>query len=330
MSERRALITGISGQDGSYLCELLLEKDYEVHGTTRSLDGPTIQRFASLVGEDVKSRVHLHQLTDMDKQHVHSLVQEVQPSEVYHLAGQSHVGRSFAEPFETVQSNVVSSLAILDACRELNRSHTVRIYQACSSEMFGAPLSFPQDEQTPFHPRSPYGCSKVCAYHLAVNYREAYDLYTSNGILFNHESPRRPETYVTRKITMGVARIMHGLQDKLVLGSLDVGRDWGFSKEYVDAMWRMLQQDVPSDYVIASNRWNTLATFLAAAFEPAGLDWNDYVTTDPAFVRPAEVGRLQGDYSKAQSDLGWSPQTQLPELAKLMVQHDFEMIAAQR
>ncbi|MEO1995999.1 MAG: GDP-mannose 4,6-dehydratase, partial [Planctomycetaceae bacterium] len=296
------------------------------HGTTRRLNGASVQRFMSLIGEDLASRVRLHQLTDMDKDQVHDLIQRVRPHEVYHLGGQSHVGTSFEQPFETVQSNVVSSLSILDACRELNRSQTVRIYQACSSEMFGAPVTFPQDETTPFHPRSPYGCSKVCSYHLAVNYREAYDLFASNGILFNHESPRRPEAYVTRKITMGVARIMHGLQDKLVLGSLDVGRDWGFAREYVDAMWRMLQQDEPSDYVIASNCWNSLSTFLEAAFEPSGLNWSDYVTTDPSFVRPAEVSRLQGDYSKAESDLGWHPQTQLTDLAKLMVQHDFNLI----
>jgi len=326
VSRKRALITGITGQDGAYLSELLLGKDYELHGTTRCLNGASVQRFLSFIGPDLGSRVQLHELTNMDKARVQELIQRVRPAEVYHLAGQSHVGHSFEQPFETVQSNVLSSLAILEACRELNRSQSIRVYQACSSEMFGAPVTFPQDESTPFHPRSPYGCSKVCSYHLAVNYREAYDLFASNGILFNHESPRRPDSYVTRKITMGVARIMHGLQDKLVLGSLDVGRDWGFAKEYVDAMWRMLQQDEPSDYVIASNRWNSLSSFLEAAFEPAGLKWRDYVTTDSALVRPVEVSRLQGDYSKAERELGWSPKTQFNELAQLMVLSDLERI----
>jgi GDPmannose 4,6-dehydratase len=251
----------------------------------------------------------------------------VQPHEVYHLGAQSHVGRSFELSFETLEANARGTLSVLEGARRLSDELRVRVYQASSSEMFGVPREYPQTEQTPFRPRNPYACSKVYGFHQAVCFRDAYQMFVCNGILYNHESPRRPAHYVTRKITRAAARIAAGLEKDVVLGSLEGGRDWGYAPEYVDAMWRMLQRPEPGDYVIATNQWHSLPQLLEAAFSQVNLNWQEHVRTDARLSRPAEAGRLQGDYSKAQAELGWKPQTDFAALIGLMVESDREQAA---
>ena len=250
---------------------------------------------------------------------------DVAPDEIYNLGAQSHVRVSFDAPAYTVQTTGIGALNVLEAARQLNKNHPVRVYQASSSEMFGDVLQSPQNETTPFQPQSPYACAKVYAFHQTVNYRKAYDLFACNGILFNHESPRRGETFVTRKITRAATRIKLGLQDKLFLGNLDVKRDWGYAKDYVEGMWRMLNHDKPDDYVLATGESRTIRQFLDYAFEHLDLDWNKHVEIDPRYFRPTEVSLLQGDYSKAKRVLGWEPTVSCQELATLMVEHDLDL-----
>jgi GDPmannose 4,6-dehydratase len=323
---RSALITGITGQDGSYLAELLLEKGYLVHGIVRRSSSFSTGRIDHLykdVHEQPRLRLHYGDLTD--GQALTNLVQEIEPDEIYNLGAQSHVRVSFDQPVYTLMSDGVGALNVLEAARLLNKRKPVRVYQASSSEMYGKVLETPQTETTPFNPQSPYACAKVYAFFQTVNYRRSYDLFACNGILFNHESPRRGETFVTRKITRAATRIKVGLQKKLYLGNLDAKRDWGFAKDYVDAMWRMLQQDVPEDFVIATGETHTIRAFLDLVFEQLDLDWEDYVEIDPRYFRPAEVDLLLGDASKAQQKLGWTPATDVRELARLMVEHDLEL-----
>lgn len=331
-SSRRALITGITGQDGSYLAELLLSKGYEVHGLVRRTSGSNTARLDHL-GHDPHepgTRLFLHYGDLADGQGLTKVILETQPDEIYNLAAQSHVRVSFDAPLYTQDITGSGALRVLEAARQLNDIKPVRVYQASSSEMFGSTTEVPQSEATPFHPRSPYGCAKVFAYHQTVNYREAYNLFACNGILFNHESPRRGETFVTRKITRAVGRIREGLQDKLFLGNLDARRDWGFAKEYVAAMWQMLQQDHPDDFVIATGETHSIREFLEVAFQHVGLAWQDYVEIDPDYCRPTEVSLLLGDSTKAHDILGWTPQTTFNELVRLMVESDCELAVAER
>jgi GDPmannose 4,6-dehydratase len=259
-----------------------------------------------------------------------NLVLDVEPDEIYNLAAQSHVRVSFDNPLYTVDVTADGALRVLEAARQLNKRKSVRVYQASSSEMFGDVREVPQTEATPFYPRSPYACAKVFAFHQTVNYREAYDLFACNGILFNHESPRRGETFVTRKITRAATRIKEGLQEKLYLGNLDAKRDWGYAKEYVEAMWLMLQAEEPADYVVATNETHTIREFLEVAFEHLDLPWQDHVEIDPRYFRPTEVNLLLGDYSKAKELLGWEPKTTFAELAQLMVEADWELAKEER
>jgi GDPmannose 4,6-dehydratase len=321
---RRALVTGATGQDGSYLCELLLDKGYEVVGTSRDTNSPAARRLAQILSSvrTARRKFRLVALDLSDARAVERLVSDFQPREIYNLASQSHVGQSFGSPFETLATNAGGALTLLEAARRLPPGLGARLYQASSSEMYGAAATYPQNEATPFHPRSPYACAKVCAFHLCVLYRESYGLFVSNGILFNHESPRRDDGYVTRKITRAAARIAAGLDRELTLGNLDVGRDWGYAKDYVDAMWRMLQHDRPDDFCIATNEWRRLDEFLEAAFSRVDLHWQDYVRIDPDLCRPAEVTRLQGDYSKAERELDWRPTTSFADLVGMMVDAD--------
>ena len=304
---KRALITGITGQDGSYLAEFLLNKGYEVHGIIRRASTFNTHRIEHLYvdphGPDVKLFLHYGEL--MDGSRMSALLSEIEPDEIYHLAAQSHVRVSFDEPEYTCETTGLGSIRLLEAIRQLGLE--CRFYQASSSEMFGSspPL---QNEHTPFHPRSPYGAAKLFAYWSARNYREAYGLFAVNGILFNHESPRRGETFVTRKITRAVARIHAGLEDRLWIGNIAAVRDWGYAPEYVDGMWRMLQADTPEDYVLATGVGRSVREFLALAFEQVGLDWEKYVRFDDRYRRPTEIDSLVGDASKAESRLGWKPQ----------------------
>lgn len=322
---RTALITGITGQDGSYLAELLLEKGYIVHGVVRRSSSFSTGRIDHLY-QDVheKSKLLLHYGDLTDGQALTNLVHDLEPDEIYNLGAQSHVRVSFDQPVYTLMSDGVGALNVLEAARLLNKRKPVRVYQASSSEMFGKVLETPQTETTPFNPQSPYACAKVYAYFQTVNYRRSYDLFACNGILFNHESPRRGETFVTRKITRAATRIKLGLQKKLYLGNLDAKRDWGYAKDYVDAMWRILQQEVPEDYVIATGETRTIREFLEMVFGQLELDWNEYVEVDPRYFRPAEVDLLLGDASKARKQLDWTPQTDVRELARIMVEHDLE------
>lgn len=322
---RSALITGITGQDGSYLAELLLEKGYLVHGLVRRSSSFSTGRIDHLY-QDVheKSQLLLHYGDLTDGQALTNLVHDLEPDEIYNLGAQSHVRVSFDQPVYTLMSDGVGALNVLEAARLLNKRKPVRVYQASSSEMFGKVLETPQTESTPFNPQSPYACAKVYAYFQTINYRRSYDMFACNGILFNHESPRRGETFVTRKITRAATRIKLGLQKKLYLGNLDAKRDWGYAKDYVDAMWRMLQQDVPEDYVIATGETHTIREFLEMVFGQLELDWNQYVEIDPRYFRPAEVDLLLGDASKARKQLDWTPATDVRELARLMVEHDLE------
>lgn len=323
---KTALITGITGQDGSYLAELLLEKGYEVHGIVRRSSSINTKRIDDIYEDphtpDRRLILHYGDLTDGTS--ISGIVFETEPDEIYNLGCQSHVRVSFDNPVYTLQSGALGTLAVLEAARQLNRRKEVRVYQASSSEMFGGmPGSSPQSESTPFHPRSPYACAKVFSFHQTVNYREAYDLYACNGILFNHESPRRGETFVTRKITRAATRIKEGLQEKLFLGNLSAQRDWGYAKDYVEAMWLMLQQGTAADYVIGTNETHTVEEFVTRAFDAVGLDWRKCVEIDPRYFRPSEVEVLCGDATKAREQLGWEPATSFPELVKLMVESDW-------
>ena len=319
---KKALITGITGQDGSYLSELLLAKDYEVHGIIRRSSSFNTGRIDHLYQDphinDI--RLFLHYGDIADSTNLIKLLYRIQPEEIYHLAAQSHVRVSFDIPEYTGDVTGLGTVRILEAIRETGLK--AKFYQASSSEMYGKVQEIPQRETTPFYPRSPYGAAKVYAYWLTVNYRESYGMFACNGILFNHESPRRGGTFVTRKITQAVARIKAGLQDKLYLGNLDAKRDWGYAKEYVDAIWLMLQQEQPDDYIIATEETHSVCDFLQEAFSYVGLDWRDYVETDPKYYRPAEVDLLVGDASKAKRMLGWEARTTFEDLVRLMVDAD--------
>jgi GDPmannose 4,6-dehydratase len=320
--KKKALISGITGQDGSYLAELLLGKGYEVHGIVRrvALEVPEYRlwRIKHLV-----PRLTLHCGSMESYASLFKIVEKVQPHECYHLAAQSFVSYSFEDEFSTTHSNINGTHHMLSAIQE--RAPQCRFYFAASSEMFGKVSETPQTEQTVFHPRSPYGVSKVAGFHLTRNYREAYDLHATSGILFNHESPRRGLEFVTRKVSNAVAHIKLGLTDKLSLGNLDAKRDWGYAKDYVEAMWLMLQQDVPDDYVIATGVTHSVREMVELAFKHVGLDWRDHVETDARLFRQAEVCELTGDYSKAHKTFGWEPQVSFEELIVMMVDAEFEM-----
>jgi GDPmannose 4,6-dehydratase len=323
---KKALITGITGQDGSYLAELLLSKGYEVHGIIRRASTFNTSRLEHLYTDPHtrKAALKLHYGDLSDASALARLVDRIQPNEIYNLAAQSHVRVSFDSPEYTTDITATGAVRLLEAIRETGIKP--RFYQASSSEMFGKVREIPQCETTPFYPRSPYGCAKVYAYWITVNYRESYGLFACNGILFNHESPRRGETFVTRKITRAIAHIVTGLQDKLYLGNLDAKRDWGYAQEYVEAMWLMLQQAKPDDYVVATGETHSVREFLEAAFAHAGLDWRKYVEIDPNYYRPTEVDLLVGDASKAKKQLGWEPKTKFNDLVKLMVDADMQMV----
>ncbi len=327
---RRALVTGITGQDGSYLAELLLGKGYEVHGLMRRASTFNTQRIDHLYRDphEKGARLFLHYADLADGACLARLLHELQPDEVYNLGAQSHVRASFDIPEYTGSITGLGALRLLEAAR--HAVPTARIYQASSSEMFGKAHAVPQDEQTPFHPRSPYGVAKVYAFWAGVNYRESYRMHISNGILFNHESPRRGETFVTRKITRALARIKAGLQETLYLGNLDAKRDWGYAPEYVEAMWRMLQQEEPDDYVVATGETHTVREFLDEAFTCAGLEWKKYVKIDPRYNRPAEVDLLVGNAAKAKRALGWQPRVQFKDLVRLMVDADIALLEKER
>jgi GDPmannose 4,6-dehydratase len=331
---KRALITGITGQDGSYLTELLLTKGYEVHGIIRRSSSFNTGRLDHLYQDPHESsqRLKLHYGDLADANGLSRLMQQVRPHEVYNLAAQSHVRVSFDQPVFTADVDATGVLKLLEAVRvqqELS-GETIRFYQASSSEMFGKVQEVPQKETTPFWPRSPYGCAKVFGHWITVNYRESYGMHASCGILFNHESPRRGETFVTRKITRAVGRIKLGLQRKVYLGNLDALRDWGFAGDYVEAMWLMLQQPDPDDYVIATGKMISVRQFCEIAFGLVGLDYRDFVEIDPRYFRPAEVEQLLGDMSKAQRVLNWKPRTSVEELARMMVDHDLELARRER
>ncbi|GGY95303.1 GDP-mannose 4,6-dehydratase [Streptomyces nitrosporeus] len=325
---KTALITGVTGQDGSYLSELLLEKGYTVHGLIRRSSSFNTERIDHIYQgpEEADRSFVLHHADLSDGVALVNLLRDIRPDEVYNLGAQSHVRVSFDAPLYTGDVTGLGAIRLLEAIRASGIE--TRVYQASSSEMFGASPP-PQNERTPFHPRSPYSVAKVYAYWATVNYREAYDMFAVNGILFNHESPRRGETFVTRKITRGVARIKAGLQDRLHLGNLDAVRDWGYAPEYVEAMWRMLQRDVPDDYVVATGEGVSVRRFLEYAFEHAGLDWAEHVRYDPKYERPSEVDALIGDASKAEELLGWKSEVRSRELARIMVDADVRLLADQ-
>jgi GDPmannose 4,6-dehydratase len=320
---KRALITGITGQDGSYLAELLLEKGYEVHGMVRRSSTEKFDRI-----EHLRDRIQLHQADLLDHRSLVDALRASRPDEVYNLAAMSFVAVSWIQPTLTAEFTGVGVTRILEAVREV--CPDARFYQASSSEMFGKVLETPQSESTPFYPRSPYGVAKVYGHFITVNYRESYDLFASSGILFNHESPRRGLEFVTRKITWHAAAIKAGQIDELRLGNLDARRDWGYAKDYVQAMWMMLQQDVPEDFVIATGHTHTVRECVEIAFDQAGLDWERYVVQDDAFLRPAEVDLLAGDSSKAKRQLGWEPETDFEALIRLMTDADLRALAGAR
>jgi len=324
---KKALITGITGQDGSYLAELLLAKGYEVHGVIRRSSSFNTGRINHIYQDPhvdgVRLKLHYGDLADAVQ--MVKLLYELQPDEIYNLGAQSHVKVSFDIPEYTGDVDGLGALRILEAIREAGLAKKTRFYQASSSEMFGKVQEVPQTETTPFWPRSPYGCAKVFAYWLTVNYRESYGLHASNGILFNHESPRRGETFVTRKITRAATRIKLGLQDKLYLGNLDAKRDWGFAGEYVEMMWLMLQQETPDDYVVATNETHSVRDFCEQTFGLLGLDWEKYVALDPRYERPAKVDLLIGNPEKARKQLGWEPRVRFKELVKIMVDADLKL-----
>ncbi|MEQ9406323.1 MAG: GDP-mannose 4,6-dehydratase [Fuerstiella sp.] len=324
---KKALITGITGQDGSYLAELLLEKGYEVHGVVRRSSTFGTERIDHIYRDphNIDAHLFLHYGDLTDGQSLTNLVLDVEPDEIYNLGAQSHVRVSFDQPAYTFQATGGGALNVLEAARQLNKKKTTKVYQASSSEMYGDVLETPQTELTPFRPQSPYACAKVYAFHQTVNYRESYDMFAVNGILFNHESPRRGETFVTRKITRAATRIKLGLQEKLYLGNLEAKRDWGYAKDYVEGMWRMLQHDEPDDFVLATGETQTVQRFADLVFEQLELNAADYIEIDPRYFRPAEVNLLLGDASKAKEKLGWTATTSLEELARLMVEHDLEL-----
>jgi GDPmannose 4,6-dehydratase len=322
MTERkRALITGITGQDGSYLAELLLDKGYEVHGMVRRSSTETFQRL-----ETFRDRITLHTGDVLDQRSLVDVLRECEPEEIYNLAAMSFVAASWSQPVLTAEFTGTGVTRMLEAMREV--SPEARFYQASSSEMFGKVLEVPQTEKTPFYPRSPYGVAKAYGHFITVNYRESYDLFATSGILFNHESERRGLEFVTRKVTHGAAAIKLGLADELALGNLDAERDWGYAKDYVEAMWLMLQQDEPDDYVIATGEAHSVRELVDVAFARVGLDPESHVRIDPRFLRPAEVEHLVGDASKARDKLGWEPRTSFEEMVQLMVDSDLELLAS--
>lgn len=316
---KNALITGITGQDGSYLAEILYNKGYNVYGLVRRLSTPNTSRI-----DHILNNIELLQGDLTDQSSLSEAMRIAQPDEVYNLAAQSFVATSWNQPVHTGDVTGLGVIRVLEAVR--NVVPQAKVYQASSSEMFGKVQETPQKETTKFYPRSPYGVAKVYAYWSCVNYRESYNMHISNGILFNHESPRRGIEFVTRKITDGVAKIYHGLESELRLGNLDAKRDWGFAGDYVDAMWRMLQQDLPGDYVVATGETHSVEEFVSKAFSIADLDWQEHVVIDPKFVRPAEVELLLGDPTKAKKELGWEPKVQFDELIKMMVEADIQRL----
>ncbi|WP_304354144.1 GDP-mannose 4,6-dehydratase [Brachyspira innocens] len=323
---KKALITGITGQDGSYLAELLLDKGYEVYGIIRRSSSLNTERIDHLYKDphinDVKMFLHYGDLSDSSN--LSRLLEKVQPDEIYNLAAQSHVRVSFDMPEYTADVVGLGTIRILDAIKETQIK--TKFYQASTSELYGKVVETPQTEKTPFYPRSPYACAKLYSYWITVNYRESYNMYACNGILFNHESPRRGETFVTKKITHAIARILNKEQDKLYLGNLDSKRDWGYAKDYVEAMWLMLQQENADDYVIATGETHSVREFLDEAFGLVGLDWKKYVEIDPRYYRPAEVDLLLGDPTKAKEKLGWKPKTTFKELVKIMLEYDLNSV----
>jgi GDPmannose 4,6-dehydratase len=325
----RALITGITGQDGSYLAEFLLKKGYHVYGTKRRSSSFNTARVDNILPDWHERDAHLFlEFADLsDSTSLIKLLWRIQPDEIYHLGAQSHVRVSFDIPEYTGDITALGTTRLLEAARE-SGLHT-KFYNAASSEMFGKASEVPQYESTPFHPRSPYGCAKLYSYWMTVNYREGYGLFACNGILFNHESPRRGETFVSRKITRGVARILRGLQDKLYLGNLKARRDWGYAPEYVEAMWMMLQQPEPADYVIATGEVHSVEEFVERAFDFVGLNWRDHVEIDPRYFRPTEVDLLRGDATKARKTLGWEPKVKFEELVRLMMDADIQLLDSQ-
>jgi GDPmannose 4,6-dehydratase len=318
---KRALITGITGQDGSYLAELLLEKGYEVHGIVRRASTESFERISHLT-----NRIHLHQADLLDQLSLIDVMKAANPDEVYNLAAQSFVPTSWKQPVLTGEFTAIGVTRMLEAIRLLGPDR-IRFYQASSSEMYGKVQAVPQIESTPFYPRSPYGVAKLYGHWITINYRESYNMYCVSGILFNHESPRRGREFVTRKVTDGVARIKLGLAKELRLGNLDAKRDWGFAGDYVRAMWLMLQQNTPDDYVIATGETHTVERLVQLAFEAVQLDWKKYVVIDPAFVRPAEVDLLIGDPAKAKKQMGWLPEVSFEQLVKMMVDADLERLS---
>jgi len=320
---KRALITGVTGQDGSYLAELLLEKGYEVHGVVRRSSTETFERIHHL-----SNKIHLHQADLLDQLSIIDVMKESNPDEVYNLAAQSFVPTSWKQPVLTAEFTAVGVTRVLEAIRLLGKER-IRFYQASSSEMFGKVQEVPQTESTPLYPRSPYGVAKVYGHWITINYRESYNMYCCSGILFNHESERRGREFVTRKVTDGVARIKLGMATELRLGNLDSKRDWGFAGDYVRAMWLMLQQDTPDDYVIATGETHTVKRLVEVAFAAAGLNWEKHVVIDPAFVRPAEVDLLIGDPAKAKAKLGWKPEVTFEQLVERMVRADLARLQGQ-
>jgi GDPmannose 4,6-dehydratase len=328
--QKTALVTGITGQDGSYLAELLVAKGYKVFGMIRRSSSFNTGRLDHLYRDphegDVRLRLVYGDLTDASS--LNQILRAIRPDEIYNLGAQSHVRVSFDIPEYTAEVTALGTVRLLEAIREAGLQ--TRFYQASSSELYGRVAESPQTEKTPFHPCSPYSAAKAYAFHITRNYREAYGMFTCNGILFNHESPRRGETFVTRKITRGAGRIKVGLQDKLFLGNLDAARDWGFAGDYVDAMWRMLQAEEPGDYVVATGRNHTVREFLEAAFSRLELDWREYVEIDPRYFRPTEVDTLLGDATKAREQLGWEPRVGFDELVRMMVDSDLELAEAEK
>ncbi|MBE9504982.1 MAG: GDP-mannose 4,6-dehydratase [Proteobacteria bacterium] len=331
---KKALVTGITGQDGSYLAELLIEKGYEVHGIIRRSSTFNTERIDHLYQDPHKpgTRLFLHYGDLTDATGLRRIIEEVKPDEIYNLGAQSHVKVSFEEPQYTADVDALGTLRLLEGLRDYRdrTGHDVRFYQACSSEMFGKVLESPQKETTPFYPRSPYGVAKVFGYWQTVNYREAYNLFAVNGILFNHESPRRGETFATRKITRAATRIKLGLQDKLYLGNLEAKRDWGFAGDYVEAMWLMLQQEKPDDFVVATGKTYSVKEFVEKVFHRLELDWQKYVEIDPRYFRPTEVDLLLGDASKAKKVLSWEPKVEIDGLVEMMISHDMELASQEK
>lgn len=320
MGRKVSFITGITGQAGSYLAELLLANNYEVHGLVRRASTPNTKNI-----DHIKGSIHLHYGDLIDGPSLINIIGEVGPDEIYHLGAQSHVRVSFDNPSYTTLVNASGTLNMLEALKHLSKSKQVRFMHTATSEMFGDVLETPQRETTPLNPQSPYGCAKVCAYHQVINYRKSYNLFASNAICFNYESPRRGEEFVTRKLSLGAARIKCGLQTKLYMGNMDSFRDWGYAKDYVYGMYLMLQHPNPDDFILATNETHSIREFADLVFGEVGLDPNDHIEIDPKFYRPSEVNLLLGDYSKANRLLGWSPQTKFEELAKLMIDNDLKV-----